>query len=207
MNDSKQRTDAIDGLEEILNLVRRYTETEHIYFQDEDTTLKKDLEATIIKLYRQALEFEARTMCQFSRNFTCQFARNMVGADNWKIILSSIQVSETACNSILRLVDARDQRERLNRLDRCLGEQSRRVHELLQASQVQDEDYRKKHLAELHASREEHKEERMSDEQSKCIQSLRTTIYKHNKEKNKDPVEGTCKWFLEHWKYQEWLRK
>ncbi len=66
-----------------------------------------------------------------------QFARNMVEADSWKDILSHIQVSEAACDKILRIVDAKDQRTRLTRLDTNLHEQIRRADELLQASRIQ----------------------------------------------------------------------
>ena len=45
MNESKQRAVAIDGLEYISTLVRRYAEIERIYLQGEGLTLRGDLEA------------------------------------------------------------------------------------------------------------------------------------------------------------------
>ena len=176
--------------------------------------MERALESSIIKLYSQILEYEARAICQFNRNVAFQFARNLVKADSWKDILSSIHDSESACDKILKVLDAQDGRERFGRLERCLKQQHSRIDELLQASRAQDEEYQKQHLAELQTSRAEEKAWRheqkswhMSEEQSRCFEVLRTTPYEHNKERNKDPVEGTCKWFLEHAKYQEWLKK
>ena len=214
MNDNKQRTDAIDGLESVSKVVSRYTHIENIYCDGGDTTMERALESSIIKLYSQILEYEARATCQFNRNTAFQFARNLVKADSWKDILSSIHDSETACDKILKVLDAQDGRDRFGRLEHSLKEQHGWIDELLRASRAQDEEYRKQHLAELQTSRaeekywrQEQKDWHMSEEQSRCFEVLRTTPYEHNKERNKDPVEGTCKWFLEHAKYQGWLKK
>ena len=111
MNDSAQRRDAINGLEEISRLVRRYTEIEHIYFQGGATPLLKDLESTVINLYGQVLEYEARAVCQFNRNAAFQFTRNLVKVDSWKDSLSNIRISEANCDKILQVIDSKDQRE------------------------------------------------------------------------------------------------
>ncbi len=80
--------------------------------------------------------------------------------------------------------------------------------------EYKDEEYRKELLTELQTGRgeqkdwrEEQRDWKMTEEQLKCFESLRTTTYERNKEKNKDPVEGTCKWFSEHPKYLQWLKK
>ncbi len=82
MNDTKQRSAAIEGLEYISRLIRRYTEIEHIYLQKEESALRNDLEAAITKLYRQILKYEVRAACQFNRNIVFQIARNIVDANS-----------------------------------------------------------------------------------------------------------------------------
>lgn len=82
VNDIKQRFIAIEGLEYISQLIRRYIEIEHIYLQEEELALRNDLEASITKLYSYILEYEARAACQFNRNIAFQIARNVVKADN-----------------------------------------------------------------------------------------------------------------------------
>jgi hypothetical protein len=140
VNDSKQRTEAIKGLEDISALVHRYAEIERIYLQDRDLTLRGDFEAAVMKLYTQILEYEARAACQFSRNTALQVARNIVEADSWKDIVESIKVSETACEKFMRIIDAEDQRARTKQLEIVLTEQNNRINEQLKASRIQDKE-------------------------------------------------------------------
>lgn len=63
INDSKQRSAAMDGLENIAKMVRRYAEIERLYLDDRKLRLSEDLRTTMTKLYRMILEFEARAAC------------------------------------------------------------------------------------------------------------------------------------------------
>lgn len=201
VNDTQQRAAAIDGLEYISKLVRRYTEIEHIYLQGEEVTLRSDLEAAITKLYGQILEYEARAVCQFNRNTAIQIARNIVEADSWENILVNIKASETGCDQLKAIIDAKDQRVCAKRLESKLDEQAGKVDELLKDSRRQDEEL----LAEIKAMRADQKELFESKEEMDCLKSLRTTAYEDTIEKNPDRVPGTCEWFLRHPKYCEWL--
>ncbi|KAL9119561.1 MAG: hypothetical protein Q9187_003885 [Circinaria calcarea] len=202
VNDSKQRAEAIDGLEYVSKLVRRCTEIEHIYLQDSDIILKEDLEAVMIKLYSQVLEYEARATCQFTRNGALQFARNLVEADGWKGIIDNAKSLETECDSLLRIIDAKDQRECLKRLELRIDNQTQKVQERLEESHIQDQAFI---LTELKASRAEQELYHTTSEESDCYECLRTTDYESNKNKNPDRIPGTCEWFLGHMKYRNWL--
>lgn len=140
MNDSKQRTAAIKGLEDISALVRRYAEIERIYLQGSDITLGADLKAAVMKLYTHILEYEARAACQFNRNTAIQIARNIVEADSWGDILGKIKESETACDQLMRIIDAKDQRACMTKLDVALNEQNHQVNKRLIVSRTQDEE-------------------------------------------------------------------
>jgi hypothetical protein len=109
MNDTKQRSAAIERLKCISQLIRRYTEIERIYLKKEELALRNDLEAAIMKLYRQVLKYEARAACQFNRNTAFQIARNIVDADSWESILGNIKTSEVACDELREVIDAKDQ--------------------------------------------------------------------------------------------------
>ena len=106
MNDSQERQIAIDGLEYIAQLIRRYAEVERIYLHRIDHMLNRDLEAALSKLYRHVLEFEARAVCQFARNTRLQAMRNIVTIDRWGAILKTIKESETDCDELTRIIDA-----------------------------------------------------------------------------------------------------
>ncbi|TVY19242.1 Vegetative incompatibility protein HET-E-1 [Lachnellula arida] len=43
-----------------------------------------------------------------------------------------------------------------------------------------------------------------TDPGNKCHQLFRTSEYEQYKDRNPDPVEGTCKWFLQHSNYTRW---
>ncbi len=201
VNDTKQRSAAIEGLEYISRLVRRYTEIEHIYLQGEEPALRNDLEAAITKLYRQVLEYEARAACQFNRNTAFQIARNIVGADSWESILGNIKTSEVACDGLKEVIDAKDQRVRMRRLGNMLEKQARKVDELLKISRGQDGEL----LAEIKAMRKDQKASFETQEEMDCHKSLRTTTYENTMGKNPDRVPGTCEWFLRNPRYCKWL--
>ena len=201
IGDNNQRAAAINGLEYISELVRRYAELERIYFESGELVLGKELEAAIRKLYRQILEFEARAVCQFNRNTAIQIVRNIVEADSWEDILGSIKGSAAACDGLARIIDAKDQRAGMTRLESALDEQNSKVDELLSDSRIQDE----KLLAEIKDMRKDQRDLFETKEESDCLKSLRTTAYEETMHNNPDRVPGTCEWFLRHPKYCKWL--
>jgi len=201
MNDTKQRSAAIEGLEYISRLIRRYTEIEHIYLQKEESALRNDLEAAITKLYRQILKYEVRAACQFNRNIVFQIARNIVDANSWESILGNIKTFEVVCDELKEVIDAKDQRVRMRRLANMLEKQARKVDELLKISRDQDEEL----LAEIKAMRKDQKASFETQEKMNCHKSLRIITYENIMKKNSDRVSETCEWFLWNSRYCRWL--
>ena len=206
-NDSKQRSAAIMGIEEIAKLIRRYAEIEHLYLSDQQYRLSTDLDAAIVKLYSQILEYEARAACHFNRRVAIQTVRNIVGVDSWESMLGSVRQSATNCEILAKIIDTEDQRKRMERLETLLTSQNTEIEELLRVSQMEETRYMKGHLAELKIAREEEAAWQHMTVESRCCESLRTTDYQFHKEKNPDRIPGTCQWFLNHPKYQEWRCK
>lgn len=66
-NDSKQRSTAITSREEIVNLIGRYAEIEHLYLGNEQYRLEIDLEAAVIKLYSLILGYDAQSSIKKSK--------------------------------------------------------------------------------------------------------------------------------------------
>ena len=205
-NDSKQRSSAMDGLEYIARLVRRYTQIERLYLGDQLFRLTEDLRLAVVKLYQATLEFEARAACHFSRNTAHQTLRNMIVADGWDDILMNIKQYETNCEILLRIIDAEDRINRAEKLEGLITEQDRRITELLGHSRKQDEVFQQQILEELKQARNELRDRDFTEEESKCHACFRTNDYELDKEKNPDRVSGTCIWFLQHRKYQQWLK-
>ncbi|KAJ5174127.1 uncharacterized protein N7482_000004 [Penicillium canariense] len=174
------RNDALDGLEYISVVVSRFVDIEQLYLQDRPTSEGHDLEVAIVQLYRQVLEYQARSSCQFNRNTAVQTVRNMVTVDNWKGIIEKIKSSETECDKIMRILDIKDQRDRMQSLKSLMEEQECRVQEVLKIFQLEEKTSRK------------------------ILELLRTTDYETFKARNGKRVPGTCSWFLRHRVFQDW---
>ncbi|KAH0537439.1 hypothetical protein FGG08_005747 [Glutinoglossum americanum] len=99
---------------------------------------------------------------------------------SWQTILKNIELSETACDKLLAIIDAQDQRSRMKRLQSVLGEQNRKIDELLRVSREQDKEYEKL-LLEVKSSREEQRDRCLTDEKPNCLQALRTSAYEEHK--------------------------
>jgi len=95
VNDSKQQQAALDGLEYIAGLTRRYAEIEHLFLQNGTSRLANDLKRGIVQLYKHVLEYQARATCQFKRRAALQIIRNIGVADGWETILADIKQAET----------------------------------------------------------------------------------------------------------------
>ena len=204
MNDSKQRSEVIDGLEYISKAVRRYAEIEHIYLHGDHFRLKEALEAAVKELYILILEYEASAARQFHRPTAVQTVRNVLEVDGWKDTLGMIKESEAACNLIVQRIDAADQHIRMKRLESAIAAQNRKVDELILNSRVQDEDYEKHLLEEFKAGREEHRDWRQTDEERDCHQAFRTSEYEAHMARTPSRVDGTCEWFLKHPNFENW---
>ena len=178
---SKQRSTVITGIEEIANLIRRYAEIEHLYLGNEQYRLSNDLEAAVIKLYSQILEYEARAACQFNRRVVIQTARNILGVDSWDTMLESVKQSATNCEILAKIIDAEDQRKRLEGLETLVTNQNKFIEDLV--LQTHSTRHVKSHSAELKTAGDEETAWQHMTEESKCYESLRTTDYLFHKEK------------------------
>lgn len=193
VNDSRERKAAADGLEHITRVIRRYTLVEGIYITDECSGLEDELKATIRKLYKHILEYEAKAVCQMDRNTAYQIARNIAGADNWKDMLEGITSIEKTCEQLMQPIDAMNHQRSLHILDENLKMQDQKIEEL-----------GSKLLAEMKSSKEEQQNQRLDDQMTECLQALRTSEYESHKERNPNRVDGTCHWVTDHPNYRYW---
>ncbi|MCJ1265803.1 hypothetical protein MMC22_005684 [Lobaria immixta] len=203
LNPSKERGSNICGLEYISDLLSRCTMYEHAYHQryevDHDGRLSYDkldltpdgYKSALKELYIRILRFQARTICQLSRNTVSGGIRAMFKMDDWDSLLGDIKVQEASCQTFFDLVkdqEALDARE-----------EGHRQRTLLLLDKLEDLSLGIKgiqnKLDEIH----------ISDEESKCFETLRTSDYVGRKDLNPEPVPGTCKWFLDHPKYKDWM--
>ena len=143
------------------------------------------------ELYIRILGFQARSVCQLSRNLVSGGIRAMFKMDDWDSLLECIKLQEASCQTFFDSVkdqsalDAREEhhKQRTSLLLDKLGELN------LGIKGIQDK------LDEIH----------VTDEESKCFETLRTSNYLARKDLNPERLSGTCNWFFDHPKYQGWI--
>lgn len=201
MNPSKQRASNICGLEYIADLLGRSAIYEHAYHKrfelkyeglsyNELQLASDGYESELKELYLRILRFQARSICQFSHNPLSGGVRSVFKMDDWDALLQDVKFQEANCQKFFDLVkdqealDAREKRHR-QRTSLLLDKLEELNHEI---KGIQDK------LEEIH----------FSDEESKCFETLRTSNYRAQKDLNPERLPGTCKWILDHPKYQNW---
>ena len=81
MNDKKETSDTLDGLEQIADLVHRCRVIEDYYLTA--STSKPELEIAITKVYGEILGYQMKAACYFDRNTASRAMRNIMTLDNW----------------------------------------------------------------------------------------------------------------------------
>lgn len=168
VNDSKQRTAAIDGLETITQITHRYASVEKIYFGGDEEALKDDLRETIVKLYKGILEYQGRAVCQFQRRTALHLARNIVTIDDWSSIIDAIKSADKACEQLMIVLDSKSQQTYARRLEKTLEQQDQKMEKL---------------LADMASSRDEMAIQLEIEEMFRCHRIFRTSNYEGHKAK------------------------
>jgi N-terminal domain of NWD NACHT-NTPase/NACHT domain len=132
------------GLEDITNLIARYTAVEAIYLTRDDITLKKEFEDAVISLYARILEYQANAACYFGRNTFVRFLRNIPKMDKWVELLTEIRGLDAHCRELTEIFDSKDQKKVNETLKDILDGQDRQIYKLLGA--LRDEDDKNKEI-------------------------------------------------------------
>jgi hypothetical protein len=104
----QQYDDASTGLLEIPLVVHRYQVLDAVYRGSEevDSQLKIAFKAKLIDLYCKILEFQVRTVCQWSRDALYQYGRDVFKADGWAKLFKDIKDLDSVCKDIAQTKDA-----------------------------------------------------------------------------------------------------
>ena len=105
--------------------------------------------------------------------------------------METLKKSDTDCEKLISIVDAKDQRQGRRHLREILVAQDLKLEELLKQNREQ--------------LIFEQQNWRQTDEERQCHQVLRTSEYERYKSRNPDRVKGTCEWFLAHSNFKQWL--
>ena len=192
----------ICGLELISNLLSRCAMYESAFHQRFETNGKglshneldlvsEGYKSALKELYIRILKFQARSVCQLSRNVVSGGFRSVLKIDDWDSLLEDIRLQEASCQTFFDSVKDQnalvareaDHRQRTSVLLDKLEELSLGVKGIRNT------------LEEIH----------ISEAESKCFEMLRTSNYVARKDLNPKRLPGTCEWFWDHPKYRGWL--
>ena len=153
------------------------------------------------------LEFEARGVCQFSRSTASQFARNIIKVDDWENILQVIRDSETNCQIMTQIIDAEEQLNGREKIELILAQHMEKSSRDMSNLSDAIVDSTRSQTAEMHKLHEATISWRTDQESRECYETLRTSDYVFDNDKNPDRLAGTCEWFLQHEKYLNWRHR
>lgn len=167
--------------------------------------VRTELEANIVGLYRQILNFQIRTVLRCYGRRGMIFLRDLVQWDGWNGMLDDIKKREESIHKDSNQLNSNTSRQMLESMEGSTKKYVSLMENLGSISEQQLE-INKQQLA-LHERREKRDE---SEQESKCHQLFRLArddrdnSYEWYKKLVEPPIDGTCRWFLSREEFQAW---
>lgn len=197
----ENRATMLAGLEQIAQIIRRYSVIEAIYLTDPILEPMHSLRHEIVQLYRVILNYQANLICHLSKGSLQQYVRHVSGMMSWTDQRAKVRDADLTCLQLLPIADAARGIQSAGKLQEALTKQNERIRETLEASRKQDQEV----VTELQQQRKEFLKWCQGTEARRCKEILRTSDYETIKDRNPDRTVGTCQWFLRHHAFQDWL--
>ncbi|KIV87308.1 hypothetical protein PV11_02863 [Exophiala sideris] len=186
--DKEQNEALVDALETTAIIVQRYVATEQVYvYHNEDPNER--LVECIVSLYSKILLLEAKLVIHLSANTGLRIAQNMTGQTDWLSVSKSVQQADEECERLRAIADSASATDHHRELREMLKDLNRKTLDFWR-------DYRR-----------EQQQYYLSDRARACMTLLRTTDYEDYKNRNPEPISGTCQWFKANTSFQNWLEK
>ena len=177
LNNSRQNTAMIEGLEKITSLMQLFHVREGIYLQDVRRPPWPELEAAVVKLYSNVFEYDARVINHLSDPTVKRAVSGTFLPNRWDATMAGIQDAKQQCEEFANLFD--------------------RSREAEQFASIQAT------LASLKAFKGQHQQYRQEDQEARLLQVL-SSDYKGDKKIISDRSDGTCEWFLHDQAFLNW---
>lgn len=177
LNNSKQNTAMIEGLEKITSLMQLFHVREGIYLQDVRRPPWPEFEAAVVKLYSTVFEYDARVINHLSDPTVKRAVSGTFLPNRWDATMAGIQDAKQQCEEFANLFD-----------------RSREVEQFASIEAT---------LASLKAFKGQHQRYRQEDQEARLLQIL-SSDYKGDKNIISDRSDGTCEWFLHDQGFLNW---
>jgi hypothetical protein len=180
----EQHATLLKGLESTSALICRLSVIEDLYRlgaklpslnPERSASFQHEFEASLTTLCSLILEFQARALCYLGEHRVVQVLKDMFKQDGWDELLNAIEKSETSARSFTGLIDA---------------EMMKRRFEEIRSTQERDSVW--------------HKMSAQDEKVNRCLRMLYACPYRDRKERNSERVPGTCEWFTNHSRFQDW---
>lgn len=205
-NPTMQQKALVEGVDYISTVIVRSAVLGRLYRSRTPSPTHKDMidlaklfETQTIKLYSQILSYQARATCHLARAAPLQASRDVIQVDDWAVRITVIKASEAASQETFRLLGLETADKALEdqgqQMQHALEDHRQRMDELLQKLQTRSNDEKADELA-----------WKKTAEKSKCLQALcgNASNYEDTKNRNRQRVPNTCRWFLESEIFHSW---
>ena len=179
LNNSKQDSTMIEGLEKITNLMQLFHIREEIYLRDVRRHPWPEFEVAVVKLYSTVFEYDAGVINHLSDPTAKRGLSGTFLPRRWDATMKRIQDAKQQCEEFANLLD--------------------KSREAEQFGSIQET------FASLKAFRGEHQRYRQDDQEARLLQVL-SSDYKGDKKTISDRSDGTCEWFLHEQAVLDWRK-
>ncbi|EPE03575.1 ankyrin repeat protein [Ophiostoma piceae UAMH 11346] len=179
------------------------------------SALMAEAESHIVNLNQHIIEYQIMSAMRYSKKGVRRYTGDVFLPVNWKQMRAKIELLEKMVNSILIQINQFASREELESLDKTSKGALATARELVSVSEQQLrvlEEQRDIALAQLQAQKDA-MQQRLSDKEQTCLHlfrltgSTKDTTYEWYKDRVEERVPDTCRWFLQHANFQEWLKR
>ncbi|KAF7868360.1 hypothetical protein EAF04_004892 [Stromatinia cepivora] len=110
LNHSEEQESALNGLQKVVEIVQQFTSFgwDHLSIPKEKS--EKQLKESIVTLYWKILRYEATAIHNFSRHTISRYAASIARRDDWKTLLSDVEVYKNNFMTDLQLNDSQNQK-------------------------------------------------------------------------------------------------
>ncbi|KAI9732636.1 MAG: hypothetical protein M1834_003972 [Cirrosporium novae-zelandiae] len=131
LNESEQRTTALKGLKDVIDIVQYFSAVDWISSQYNNIKAEENLLRAVIKLYAKILEYQATALCYFGRNtFSARFMRSTIKLDDCSSLLEEVNKYKQICLELLKLSDSAGHKEWFSSFNDQLKSMNERLKKL-----------------------------------------------------------------------------
>ena len=133
-NDSEEHKSALDNVESVAQIIRRYKATECIYLQvtsPVEGPLRGELQDAVVLLYTKILSFQAKAALYFDHATIRRIAGNIAKIRDWPNLEKEIKSQDEDCTKLCSQITSVEQSRGIQNLGSAMAKMTTQFGELL----------------------------------------------------------------------------